>query len=108
MKPKNKKYVSVKIQYKIDRNAGHPHIIIYFDGDMRISVGMTHSPVGKPDDYYQLTINPLRGTKPTYIHARAEVGHKNDFYGKMRTGVMTSKDYAVAKHYADKKRQKNK
>ncbi len=103
-----KQVITVTIQYKRDKKGGHPHIIVYYLGDDRISVGITHKKRNRGHNNYQLQINPLGGPEISYLHRHAEISNKSMFRGKARDGKLSKKDYRYVIYLANKKLNKSK
>ncbi len=103
-----KQIITVTIQYKRDKKGGHPHIVVYYLGDDRISVGITHSRKSQGYNNYQLQINPLGGDEISYIHKHAERSNKSMFRGRARNGKLSKKDYKYVVYLANKKLNKSK
>ncbi len=99
--------VSVTIKNHKDKKGGHPHIIIGNLENNHVSVGLTTKPKkGKNATNYALEKSPLNDGKKSYMRRQGTVAPKKD-YEKPRTGTMTSKDYAQAKVYGERAKQKH-
>lgn len=98
--------VDVQIKNYRDKNGGHPHVIVDDIDKNHVSVGFTHSPKkGKGHPNYALEVNPLGGTEQAYMRRQGTVAPRND-YIEPRNGVMTDTDYAKAKEYGERAKQK--
>ncbi len=98
--------VDVRIKNYRDQKGGHPHVIVNDIDDNHVSVGFTHSPKkGKGHPNYALEVNPLGEKDKAYMRRQGTVAPKKD-YIESRDGVMTEKDYAKAKEYGERAKQK--
>lgn len=100
------KLIPVHIKNHKDKKGGHPHVIMEDIDNKHVSVGLTHDKKkGKNGTNYALEHNPLGGDRQSYIHRQGTVATKDSYYGN-RQGAMTPKDYARAKEYGNRAKQK--
>lgn len=98
--------VSVTIKNHRDKNGGHPHVIVDDIDDKHVSVGFTRDNMkGKGHPNYTLEVNPLGGGDASYMRRQGTVAPKKE-YIEPRFGVMTPKDFAKAKEYGERAKQK--
>lgn len=103
---KKTKLVAVKIKNHRDKKGDHPHVIVEDLADKHVSVGLsTKAKKGKNHPNYKLEVNPLGGNETSYMRRQGTVDKKTNYYGD-RHGAMTPKDYAQAKNYAERAKQK--
>lgn len=104
-------YIPVRIKTHTDKNDGHPHVIVENIGDQHVSVGLsTQKKKGKgkkSGTNYTLEKSPLDDGKTSYMRRQGTVAPKGE-YKNPRDGTMTPKDYAQAKIYAERAKQKHK
>ena len=102
-----KDLVPVRIKKHRDKKGGHPHVILEDIDDKHVSVGLTRdSKKGKNSTNYKCEINPLGGKDTTYMRRQGTVARKDDYLQSEKKGKMSPKDYAKAKEYGDKAKQK--
>lgn len=100
------KLIPVYIKNHKDKKGGHPHVIMEDIDNKHVSVGLTHDKKkGKNGTNYALEHNPLGGDRQSYMHRQGIVAPQKD-YVKPRMGQMTPKDYARAKEYGARAKQK--
>lgn len=100
------KLVPVKVKRFRDKKSGHPHVIVDKVDNKNVSVGLTHSAKkGKNSTNYKLEKDPLRGNEQSYMRRQGTVAHVNN-YDKPKRGIMTPKDYTVAKKYGKRAKEK--
>ena len=101
--------VSVNIKNHKDKKGGHPHVIMEDIEDKHVSVGLTHDKYkGKGENSgknYALEHNPLGGKDKSYLRRQGTVDSKESYYSP-RKGKMSPKDYARAKEYGGRAKQK--
>lgn len=98
--------ISVTIKTHHDKKGGHPHIIIEDIDDKHVSVGLsTKSKKGKNATNYAMEKSPFNDGKKSYMRRQGIVAPKREYSGQRR-GVLTSKDYAQAKTYGERAKQK--
>ena len=98
--------VSVTIKTHHDKKGGHPHIIVDNVEDKHVSVGLSTNPKkGKNGTNYAMEKSPFDDGKKSYMRRQGTVAPKNDYAG-LRKGTLTPKDYAQAKVYGDRAKQK--
>lgn len=98
--------VSVKVKTHNDANGGHPHVIVDNIDDKHVSVGLsTQKKKGKNHTNYPLERSPLNDGKHSYMRRQGTVAPKWE-YEKPRKGKMTPKDYAQAKTYGARAKNK--
>lgn len=102
--------IPVAIKTHTDKNDGHPHVIMEDIEDKHVSVGLsTQKKKGKSKKSgtnYTLEKSPLDDGKTSYMRRQGTVASKKE-YKNPRDGTMTSKDYAQAKIYAERAKQKH-
>ncbi len=104
----SKDLVVVTIKFHGDKNGGHNHVIVDNIGDNHVSVGVsTKSKKGKNHPNYPLEQSSLGDGKKSYMRRQGMVAPKKE-YMSPRKGKMTEKDYAQAKVYADRAKEKYK
>ena len=98
--------VPVTIKTHKDKKGGHPHIIVDNVEDKHVSVGLSTKPTkGKGSKNYRLEKSPLNDGKTSYMRRQGIVAPKGE-YQNQRKGTLTPKDYAQAKIYGDRAKQK--
>ena len=103
---RNNGYVPVAIKTHKDKKGGHPHIIVDNVEDKHVSVGLSTKPTkGKGSKNYRLEKSPLNDGKTSYMRRQGTVAPKGE-YQNQRKGTLTPKDYAQAKIYGDRAKQK--
>ena len=103
---RNNGYVPVTIKTHKDKKGGHPHIIVDNVEDKHVSVGLSTKPTkGKGSKNYRLEKSPLNDGKTSYMRRQGIVAPKGE-YQNQRKGTLTPKDYAQAKIYGDRAKQK--
>lgn len=96
----------VKIKTHNDRKGGHPHLIMDNIDNNHVSIGLTTKhKKGKNSTNYKCDVNPLGGEGKSYMRRQGTVAPKNEYSGE-RTGKLSQKDFAQAKQYSDKAKQK--
>lgn len=101
-----KKKVIINVKNHRDKNGGHPHVILEDIDDKHVSVGFTtRKSKGKGHSNYELEISPLKDGKHSYMRKQGTVAKVGEYY-QPRKGVMTEKDYAKAKVYGSRAKQK--
>ena len=104
----SKKFVVVTIKFHGDKNGGHNHVIVEDLDDNHVSVGLTtRKKKGKNHPNFPLEQSPLNDGKESYMRRQGTVAPKKE-YMSPRTGKMTKNDYAQAKVYADRAKEKHK
>ena len=102
----NKSFVQVIIKTHNDTKGGHPHIIVDNVDNKHVSVGLSTKPKkGKNSPNYKLEKSPLNDGKQSFMRRQGTVALKDEYSGK-RNGSLTPKDYAQAKIYGEKAKQK--
>ena len=102
----NKSFVQVIIKTHNDTKGGHPHIIVDNVDNTHVSVGLSTKPKkGKNSPNYKLEKSPLNAGKQSFMRRQGTVALKDEYSGK-RNGSLTPKDYAQAKIYGEKAKQK--
>lgn len=102
----NDKNISVTIKTHHDKKGGHPHIIVEDIDDRHVSVGLSTNPKkGKNGTNYAMEKSPFNDGKKSYMRRQGTVAHKNEYSGQ-RKGALTPKDYAQARLYGDRAKQK--
>lgn len=108
-KKNNSGYVSVNIKTHKDKKGGHPHVIIDNVDRNHVSVGLsTKNKKGKGKNggtNYALSKSPLNDGKTSYMRRQGTVAPFGE-YEKPRKGTMTPKDYAQAKVYGERAKEK--
>lgn len=100
--------VEVTIKFHGDKNGGHNHVIVEDIDDKHVSVGLTtKKKKGKNHPNYPLDQSPLGDGKESYMRRQGTVAPKKE-YMSPRKGKMTKDDYAQAKVYADRAKEKYK
>lgn len=103
---RNNGYVPVAIKTHHDKKGGHPHIIVDNVEDKHVSVGLsTKQKKGKNGTNYTMEKSPFNDGKQSYMRRQGTVAPKNEYSGQ-RKGTLTPKDYAQAKIYGDRAKQK--
>lgn len=103
---RNNGYVPVTIKTHKDKKGGHPHIIVDNVEDKHVSVGLSTKPTkGKGSKNYRLEKSPLNDGRTSYMRRQGTVAPKGE-YQNQRKGTLTPKDYAQAKIYGDRAKQK--
>lgn len=103
---KEKELVTVPVKKHYDKRGNHFHGIIDSLEENYVSVGFTtKKSKGKNATNYGLEIDPLNTDKKSYMRRQGTVDSKNNYYGN-REGIMTPKDHAKAKEYAEKAKLK--
>lgn len=98
--------VPVKVKRFRDKKGGHPHVIVDKIDNKNVSVGITHDKSkGKGSTNYGLKRNPLGGKGKSYLRRQGTVADKSNYYGSQK-GIMTPKDYTVAKKYGKRAKEK--
>lgn len=99
-------FIPVRIKTHNDKNGGHPHVIMENLGDNHVSVGLSTKPTkGKGSKNYRMEKSPFDDGKQSYMRRQGTVDPKNEYSGQ-RKGTLTPKDYAQAKVYGDRAKQK--
>lgn len=102
-------FVPVDIKTHKDKNGGHPHVIIDNIDKNHVSVGLstqrTKGKGKKSGTNYSLEKSPLDDGKLSFMRRQGIVDDKSNYY-LPRKGTMTSKDYAQAKVYGERAKQK--
>ena len=102
----NKSLIQVIIKTHNDTKGGHPHIIVDNVDNKHVSVGLSTKPKkGKNSPNYKLEKSPLNDGKQSFMRRQGTVAPKGEYSGK-RNGSLTPKDYAQAKIYGEKAKQK--
>lgn len=100
------KVYQIKLKHFKDNKGGHPHVIVDNVGRKKVSVGITHDKLkGKGATNYGLSLNPLGKKEKAYLKRQGTVADKSNYY-RPQQGVMTAKDYAVAKKYGKRAKEK--
>lgn len=103
---KNNGYVPVTIKTHHDKKGGHPHIVVDNVEDKHVSVGLSTKPTkGKGSKNYRMEKSPFDDGKQSYMRRQGTVAPKSEYMGQ-RKGTLTPKDYAQAKIYGDRAKQK--
>lgn len=102
----NKSLIQVIIKTHNDTKGGHPHIIVDNVDNKHVSVGLSTKPTkGKGSKNYRLEKSPLNDGKQSFMRRQGTVAPKGEYSGK-RNGSLTPKDYAQAKIYGERAKQK--
>lgn len=102
----SKKKIAVKIKNHTDKKGGHPHIILGDVDENHVSVGLTTKPKkGKNSTNYKMEVSPLGDGRQSYMRRQGTVAPKGE-YKQPRSGSITEKDFAKAKEYGEKAKQK--
>lgn len=100
------KKIAVKIKNHTDKKGGHPHIILGDVDENHVSVGLTTKPKkGKNSTNYKMEVSPLGDGRQSYMRRQGTVAPKGE-YKQPRSGSITEKDFAKAKEYGEKAKQK--
>ena len=107
---KNKELlVPVDIKTHKDKSGGHPHVIIDDIDKNHVSVGLstqkTKGKGKKSGTNYALEKSPLDDGKNSFMRRQGMVAPRGE-YKNPRKGTMTPKDYAQAKVYGERAKQK--
>lgn len=103
---RNNGYVPVMIKTHHDKKGGHPHIIVDNVEDKHVSVGLSTKPTkGKGSKNYRMEKSPFDDGKQSYMRRQGTIATKSEYAGQ-RKGTLTPKDYAQAKIYGDRAKQK--
>ena len=98
--------ISVKIKTHKDKKGGHPHVILEDLEKNHVSVGLsTRATKGKGSKNYRLEKSPLNDGKNSYMRRQGTVAPMGE-YENPRKGAMSPKDYAQAKIYGERAKQK--
>lgn len=98
--------IQVQIKRHDDKNGGHNHVIVGNVDDRHVSVGLTtKAKKGKNAPNYKLEKSPLQDGKQSFMRRQGSVYPKKEYYDA-RLGTMTKKDYAKAKEYGERAKQK--
>ncbi len=98
--------IQVQIKRHDDKNGGHNHVIVGNVDDRHVSVGLTtKAKKGKNAPNYKLDKSPLQDGKQSFMRRQGSVYPKKEYYDA-RHGTMTKKDYAKAKEYGERAKQK--
>lgn len=98
--------IQVQIKRHDDKNGGHNHVIVGNVDDRHVSVGLTTKvKKGKNAPNYKLEKSPLQDGKQSFMRRQGSVCPKKEYYDA-RHGTMTKKDYAKAKEYGERAKQK--
>lgn len=98
--------VLVKIKTHKDKKGGHPHVILENFEKNHVSVGLsTHATKGKGSKNYRLEKSPLNDGKNSFMRRQGTVAPMGE-YENPRKGAMSPKDYAQAKIYGERAKQK--
>lgn len=102
-------FVPVTIKDHKDKNGGHPHVIVDNVDKKHVSVGLsTKKKKGKGKKggtNYTMEKSPLNDGKNSYMRRQGTVAPTGE-YENPRKGTMTPKDYAQAKVYGERAKQK--
>lgn len=104
---RTEKLVPVKIKRHHDNKGGHNHVILGNMGKNHISVGLTTKPKkGKNAPNFKCKVNPLGGAETSYMRRQGTVDDKKNYGQTVKKGNMHPDDYAKAKEYGNKAKQK--
>lgn len=99
-------YVTVTIKTHKDKNGGHPHVVLGNVDKNHVSVGLsTKATKGKGSKNYRLEKSPFNDGKQSFMRRQGTVAPKKEYTGK-RSGSLTPKDYAQAKIYGERAKEK--
>ena len=102
-----KENIPVTIKTHQDKKGGHPHVIMGDIDNNHVSVGLStkHRKGKKGGMNYALEKSPLDDGKNSFMRRQGPVAPKKEYVRK-RKGSMTPNDYARAKIYGDRAKQK--
>ncbi len=102
-----KENIPVTIKTHQDKKGGHPHVIMGDIDNNHVSVGLStkHRKGKKGGMNYALEKSPLDDGKNSFMRRQGTVAPKKEYVRK-RKGSMTPNDYARAKIYGDRAKQK--
>ena len=99
-------FVSVILKRHKDSNGGHQHVILENIGDKHVSVGLTSRvKKGRNSTNYKCETDVLGNGKKSFLRRQGIVDPINN-YDSPRSATMTEKDYARAKIYGERAKQK--
>lgn len=103
---RNNGYIPITIKTHHDKKGGHPHVIMDNIDNKHVSVGLSTKPTkGKGSKNYRMEKSPFDDGKQSYMRRQGTVAPKSEYAGQ-RKGTLTPKDYAQAKVYGDRAKQK--
>lgn len=100
--------IGVLLKWRGDDNGGHNHVIMDTFEDYHVSVGTTTKKTkgaNSKSKNYSCKNDILGNGQRSYLRRQATVAKINT-YGKSSSGRMTSEDYAQAKVYAQRAKEK--
>ena len=98
----------VRVKKHKDSNDGHHHIIVEDFEDKHVSVGLTiKTKKGRNAPNYKCEINPLGGTKTSYMRRQGTVAPQSEYDSKEEVGKLTLNDYERAQEYGKRAKQKH-
>ena len=99
-------FVSVLLKRHGDSQGNHNHVILEDIDDRHVSVGITSSPKkGKNSPNYKCGNDIIGNGKQSYLRRQGIVDLQTN-YSNPSQGRMTAKDYAQAKIYGQRAKQK--
>ncbi len=102
----NISFVSVLLKRHRDSQGNHNHVILEDIDDKHVSVGTTTSPKkGKNSPNYKCENDIIGNGKQSYLRRQGIVDLKSN-YSNPKQGRMTVKDYAQAKIYGQRAKEK--
>ena len=107
--PKRNDLVPVRIKKHGDKNGGHHHVILEDFEDKHVSVGLTtRKTKGKNSTHtnYECEFDPLGKGNRSYMRRQGMVAPIKEYDKQEHKGKMSPKDYAKAKEYGNKAKQK--
>ena len=106
--PKRDDLIPVSIKKHADKNGGHHHIILENVGDNHVSVGLTtHPKKGKNSPNAKCDFDPLGNGAKSYMRRQGIVSPVKEYGKQVYKGKMSPNDYARAKKYGDKAKEKH-
>ncbi len=106
---KQRDLVQVRLKRHKDKNRGHHHIILEDFEDKHVSVGLTTKKTkGKNSTRknYPCEVDPLGKGKDSFMRRQGTVDLMSNYDTREQKGKMSPKDYAKAKEYGDKAKNK--
>ena len=89
-----------------DKKGGHQHLILDDIEDKHVSVGLTSQPKkGRNSTNYKCETDVLGNGKTSFLRRQGTVDSMKN-YDSPRSAKMTEKDYAQAKMYGERAKQK--
>lgn len=100
-------FVVIRIKNHVDKNGGHSHVILEDFEDKHVSVGLTSkAKKGKNAPNYKCETDILGTGKNSYMRRQGTVAPIKDYSKKERKAKMSHTDFAKAKVYGAKAKQK--